>query len=53
MELNDTQIHLIINAGMSVIGFLLCINIIPKFKDPFIQANLFGIDMSKPHRDKM
>ncbi|KAJ8315940.1 hypothetical protein KUTeg_005954 [Tegillarca granosa] len=53
MELTDTQIHLLTNAGMSFIGFLVCFNIIPKFRDMFIEANLFGIDMSKTSREKV
>jgi UDP-N-acetylglucosamine--dolichyl-phosphate N-acetylglucosaminephosphotransferase len=47
MELNDTQTNLLINAGLSAAGFLICLNIIPKFRDMFIKANLFGVDMSK------
>lgn len=53
MELTDTQFHLLTNAGMSFIGFLVCFNIIPKFRDMFIEANLFGIDMSKTSRAKV
>ncbi|XP_053404402.1 UDP-N-acetylglucosamine--dolichyl-phosphate N-acetylglucosaminephosphotransferase-like [Mercenaria mercenaria] len=53
MELSDTSVHLLINAGMSFIGFCLCLNIIPKFKDMFIRANLFGVDMSKKSKVKV
>ncbi|ESP04791.1 hypothetical protein LOTGIDRAFT_184756 [Lottia gigantea] len=42
-----------INAGMSFLGFLLCLNIIPKFKPMFIEAKLFGIDMSKTSKQKV
>uniref|UniRef100_K1PAL5 UDP-N-acetylglucosamine--dolichyl-phosphate N-acetylglucosaminephosphotransferase n=1 Tax=Magallana gigas TaxID=29159 RepID=K1PAL5_MAGGI len=50
MEMSETQIHILVNALMSACGFVVCYNIIPKFKTMFINANLFGIDMSK--RDK-
>ncbi|XP_060585630.1 UDP-N-acetylglucosamine--dolichyl-phosphate N-acetylglucosaminephosphotransferase-like [Ruditapes philippinarum] len=53
MELSDTSLHLLINAGMSFIGFLLCLNIIPKFRDMFIRANLYGVDMSKKSKLKV
>lgn len=53
MELADTQFHLLVNAGMSFIGFLVCLNIIPKFRDMFIRANLFGIDMSKKNKTQI
>lgn len=53
MELTNTQIHLLINTAMSFAGFLCLMNIIPKFRDMFIAANLYGIDMSKPGRVKM
>ncbi|OWF38952.1 UDP-N-acetylglucosamine--dolichyl-phosphate N-acetylglucosaminephosphotransferase [Mizuhopecten yessoensis] len=53
MELSSTQTHLLINTGMSVLGFLFLLNIIPKFRDMFVAANLYGIDMSKPGRVKI
>ena len=53
MELSDTFYHLLINAGMSILGFFVCLNIIPKFGDMFIRANLSGIDMSKKSKTKM
>jgi UDP-N-acetylglucosamine--dolichyl-phosphate N-acetylglucosaminephosphotransferase len=53
MELSDTSLHLLINAGMSFVGFLLCLNIIPKFRDMFIRANLYGVDMSKKSKLKV
>ncbi|XP_060076988.1 UDP-N-acetylglucosamine--dolichyl-phosphate N-acetylglucosaminephosphotransferase-like [Ylistrum balloti] len=53
MEISSTQTHLLINTGMSFIGFLCLLNIIPKLKDMFVAANLSGIDMSKPGRAKI
>ena len=53
MELDDTIFHLLVNAGMSLVGFFVCLNIIPKFRDMFIRANLFGIDMSKKNKTQM
>ncbi|KAK7497087.1 hypothetical protein BaRGS_00011617 [Batillaria attramentaria] len=53
MELGDSGLTLAVNAVMSAAGFLVCFNIIPKFKDMFIKANLFGIDMSKRSKEKV
>ncbi|KAK7105584.1 UDP-N-acetylglucosamine--dolichyl-phosphate N-acetylglucosaminephosphotransferase-like [Littorina saxatilis] len=53
MELGDSGLTLAINAAMSAAGFLVCFNIIPKFKDMFIKANLFGVDMSKRTKSKI
>lgn len=53
MEMSETQIHILVNAVMSACGFVVCYNIIPKFKTMFINANLFGIDMSKRDKKKM
>lgn len=38
---------------MSLFGFLLTLNIIPKFGEMFIKAGLFGIDMSKISKQKI
>lgn len=53
MEMSETQIHILVNALMSACGFVVCYNIIPKFKTMFINAHLFGIDMSKRDKRKM
>lgn len=53
MEMSETQIHILVNAVMSACGFVVCYNIIPKFKTMFINAHLFGIDMSKRDKKKM
>ncbi|KAK3107213.1 hypothetical protein FSP39_009619 [Pinctada imbricata] len=53
MDLTQTQTNLMINAGMSLIGFIVCFNILPKFKEMFIRVNLFGIDMSKQTKYKV
>ncbi|XP_076457758.1 UDP-N-acetylglucosamine--dolichyl-phosphate N-acetylglucosaminephosphotransferase-like [Babylonia areolata] len=49
----DTGLTLAINAAMSAAGFLVCLNVIPKFGDMFIKANLYGIDMSKRSKQKV
>ncbi|GFO32987.1 UDP-n-acetylglucosamine--dolichyl-phosphate n-acetylglucosaminephosphotransferase-like [Plakobranchus ocellatus] len=51
--LGDSALTMAINFGMSVGAFFLCINIIPKFKDSFISANLFGIDLNKQTKKKV
>ena len=53
MELGDSSLTVCINAVMATAGFLVCYNIIPKFKDMFIKANLFGIDLSKTSKEKV
>lgn len=53
MKIDETFYHLLINAGMSLVGFFICLNIIPKFKDMFVRANLYGIDMSKKTKAKV
>ncbi|XP_041373345.1 UDP-N-acetylglucosamine--dolichyl-phosphate N-acetylglucosaminephosphotransferase-like [Gigantopelta aegis] len=52
-EFGDTRLTLLINAGMSILGFLLCLSVIPKFKDMFIKANLYGIDLCKPTKERI
>ena len=52
-EFGDTRLTLLINMGMSFLGFLLCLSVIPKFKDMFIKANLYGIDLCKPSKEKV
>lgn len=44
---------LIIGAFMSIIAFVVTLRIIPRLKDMFIKANLFGIDMSKSTSEKV
>lgn len=53
MELGDSVLTLVINALMANVGFLVCLNIIPKFQEMFIKSNLYGIDMSKTTKQKM
>lgn len=44
---------IVVNALMSIVAFSITIRLIPKLKDMFIKANLFGIDMSKRNSDKV
>lgn len=53
MELGNSALTIGINGAMAAAGFLVCFNIIPKFKAMFINANLFGIDLSKKSKDKV
>lgn len=53
MEMSETQIHILVNAVMSILGFIVCYKIIPKFKTMFINAHLYGTDMSKREKKKM
>lgn len=44
---------LLLNLVMSLFTFVTTVKLIPKMKDKFIGANLFGIDMSKTTNKKM
>lgn len=44
---------IVINALMSIVAFSITVRLIPKVKEMFIKANLFGIDMSKRTSDKV
>jgi len=44
---------IIVNAMVSVVAYVVAVRIIPRFRDMFIKANLFGIDMSKSRKEKM
>ncbi|KAJ8984595.1 hypothetical protein NQ317_006057 [Molorchus minor] len=43
----------VVNLLMSICTYYLTVRLIPKLKDTFIKANLFGIDMSKTTSDKV
>lgn len=44
---------IICNGLISVIAYIVTVRLIPKLKEMFIKANLFGIDMSKRTGDKV
>jgi UDP-N-acetylglucosamine--dolichyl-phosphate N-acetylglucosaminephosphotransferase len=44
---------IIVNVIVSVAAYVVTVRIIPRFKDMFIKANLYGIDMSKSRKEKM
>lgn len=44
---------LVVNATMSSFMYIMTLKLIPKVKDMFIKANLFGIDMSKRTSEKV
>lgn len=44
---------IILNILISIIAYITTVRLIPKLKDMFIKANLFGIDMSKRTGDKV
>lgn len=44
---------IIVNAIMSLGAYVITVKVIPKIRDMFIKANLFGIDMSKRTSDKV
>lgn len=48
-----TWFPLIINVAMSSFMYIMTLKLIPKLKDMFIKANLFGIDMSKTTSEKV
>ncbi|KAF5305906.1 hypothetical protein FQR65_LT07517 [Abscondita terminalis] len=44
---------LVINALMSMVAYVITVRLIPKLREMFIKANLFGIDMSKRTSEKV
>lgn len=44
---------IVLNAVMSIVAYIVTIRLIPKLREMFIKANLFGIDMSKRTGDKV
>lgn len=44
---------ILINFFMSIIMYFLTIRLIPKIKNMFIKANLYGIDMNKKSGEKV
>ncbi|XP_071175281.1 UDP-N-acetylglucosamine--dolichyl-phosphate N-acetylglucosaminephosphotransferase-like [Mytilus edulis] len=53
MDTTDFHFNLLVNAALSVLGFLICYKVIPPFGEMFIQAHLFGIDQSKTTKAKV
>jgi UDP-N-acetylglucosamine--dolichyl-phosphate N-acetylglucosaminephosphotransferase len=47
------MIPIIISAFMSTVAYVVTVRLIPKLRDMFIKANLFGIDMSKTTSEKV
>ena len=44
---------IIVNVIVSVVAYVVAVRIIPRFRDMFIKANLYGLDMSKSSKEKM
>ncbi|XP_076749181.1 alg7 dolichyl-phosphate N-acetylglucosaminephosphotransferase isoform X1 [Xylocopa sonorina] len=44
---------ILINFAMSIIAYFLTVRLIPRIKDMFIRANLYGIDMNKNSGEKV
>jgi len=44
---------IIVNVIVSVVAYAVAVRIIPRFRDMFVKANLYGIDMSKSSKEKM
>lgn len=44
---------IVINLIMSFVTYFVTVRLIPKLKEMFIKANLFGIDMSKTTSEKV
>lgn len=44
---------LFINFLLSVIGYGITYHVIPKFRDMFLKANLYGVDLGKGNSVKM
>nr|SVE74234.1 EOG090X07N9 [Daphnia barbata] len=44
---------LVINIVLSVIGYSVILNVVPKFKDMFVKAHLSGLDLNKKHKPEI
>lgn len=44
---------ILINFAMSICVYFLTVRLIPRIKDMFIKANLYGIDMNKKSGEKV
>ncbi|XP_024943733.1 UDP-N-acetylglucosamine--dolichyl-phosphate N-acetylglucosaminephosphotransferase isoform X2 [Cephus cinctus] len=57
MEKSDSMwkitLPICINAIMSIGAYFVAVRLIPKLRDMFIKANLYGIDMNKKSSDKI
>lgn len=43
----------LVNSMLSVVAYVVTLRIIPRFKDMFVKADLYGVDMSKSRKEKM
>jgi UDP-N-acetylglucosamine--dolichyl-phosphate N-acetylglucosaminephosphotransferase len=43
----------VVNSILSAVAYVVTVRIIPRFKDMFVKANLYGVDMSKSRKEKM
>lgn len=53
VEIWKMWLPIVLNAVMSIVAYIVTIRLIPKLREMFIKANLFGIDMSKRTGDKV
>lgn len=44
---------MVVNVVLSVLGYSLILNVIPKLKDMFLQAKLSGMDVNKRGKPTM
>lgn len=44
---------LFINFFLSIVGYGITYHVIPKFRDMFLKANLYGVDLGKGKNVKM
>ncbi|KAF8791954.1 UDP-N-acetylglucosamine--dolichyl-phosphate like protein [Argiope bruennichi] len=49
----DVKLTLIVNVLLSILGCMITFRVIPRFKDMFLKANLYGIDMGKRNSIKI
>ena len=56
-EISNKQEKMYVSLGtnifMATMCYVITVRLIPKLKEKFIKANLFGIDMSKTTSDKV
>jgi hypothetical protein len=44
---------LVVNIILSIMGYSVILNIVPKFKDMFVKAHLSGVDLNKKNKPEL
>ncbi len=53
MDIEKVPLTIYASGALSCVAFWVTFRVIPRLKDMFIKANMYGIDMSKTSKEKM